>query len=108
MIKKLLEKDPLKRINWDEYYNHCFFKNKYKKVINLLYYLEQNGKWHIFGEKFVENNKNKIELVINGKKNELVNDYELKKGENNIQLIIKHNPFFKTYWTAEDPTTRSP
>ena len=90
LIKKLLEKDPLKRINWDEYYNHCFFKNKYKKVINLIYYLEQDGKCHIFGEKFVENNKNKIELVINGKKNELVNDYELKKGENNIQLIIKH------------------
>ena len=26
LIKKLLEKEPSKRINWDEYFNHIFFK----------------------------------------------------------------------------------
>ena len=26
LIRKLLEKDPLKRLNWDEYFNHPFFK----------------------------------------------------------------------------------
>jgi len=90
LIKKLLEKDPLKRINWDEYFSHQFFKNKYKTGINLIYYLDKNEMCHIFGEKFVEKNKNKIDLIINGENNELVNDYELKKGVNNIQLIIKN------------------
>ena len=27
LIKKLLEKDPLKRLSWDEYFNHPFFIN---------------------------------------------------------------------------------
>ena len=89
LIEKLLEKDPIKRIDWEEYFNHPFFKNKYNKI-NLIYYAKENGVNDIFGYKFVENNKNNIELVINGEKNELVNTYELKKGENNIQIIIKN------------------
>ena len=88
LIKKLLEKDPIKRINWDEYFNHPFFK--YKNKINLIYYVEEDGIYNIFGKKFVENNKINIELIINGKKNELVNTYILKKGKNKIQLIIKN------------------
>ena len=36
---------------------------------------------NIFGEKFVKNNKNNIELIINDKKSELVEKYELKKGK---------------------------
>ena len=36
-----------------------------------------------------DNNKGKIKLIINGKKNELVSRYELKEGENKIEIIIK-------------------
>ena len=82
LILKLLEKDPLKRINWDEYFEHPFYK-KYKDEINLIYYTEKDGIENIFGKKFVENNKNNIELIINGIKNNLVNEYELKNGEKN-------------------------
>ena len=89
LILKLLEKDSLKRINWDEYFDHPFFK-KYKDEINLIYYTEKDGIENIFGKKFVENNKNNIELIINGIKNKLVSEYELKKGENNIRIIIKN------------------
>ena len=89
LIKKLLEKDPLIRINWDEYFNHPFFKSKYKNKINLKYYVNKDGINNIFGKKFVENNKNNIELIINGERNKLVKEYELKKGENIIQIIIK-------------------
>ena len=46
-------------------------------------------KKNIFGENFVKNNKEKIELVINGIKNKLVKKYKLKRGENNIQIIVK-------------------
>ena len=35
--------------------------------------------YNIFGEKFVENNKNNIELNINGNKSDLENKYKLKK-----------------------------
>ena len=61
----------------------------YKKEINLIY--EGKGVQNIFGKKFVENNKNNIELIINGKKQSLVDKFKLTKGENNIKLIIKNN-----------------
>jgi len=38
----------------------------------------------------VKNNKNNIELIINGNKNELISKYKLRKGENNIKIIIKN------------------
>ena len=76
LIKKLLEKDASKRLSWDEYLNHSFFKDKNK--INIIYEKtnnsnSNNGVNNIFGEKFVENNKNNIGiilvyLIINGKK----------------------------------------
>ena len=36
------------------------------------------------------NNKNNLDLIINGEKTKLVSKYKLKKGENNIKLIIKN------------------
>ena len=72
----------------------------------LLYYLDREGEvrdiigryidgkdgiFNIFGEEFVENNKNSIEIVINEKKSSaLINKCELNKGENIIKLIIKN------------------
>ena len=41
LFKKLLEKDPKKRINWDEYFKHPFFENKNKNIINLIYYVKE-------------------------------------------------------------------
>ena len=35
LVKNLLEENPLKRITWDEYFNHPFFK----KIINIIYYV---------------------------------------------------------------------
>ena len=63
-------------------------KDQYYEI-NLKY--EGNGtKENLFGEEFIENNIDKIELNINGVKSNLVKRYELKKGENNIKLIIKN------------------
>ena len=90
LVKSLLEKDPTKRISWDEYFKHPFFETKSRNIINIIYYAEKvEEEQNIFGEEFVKNNKNKIELVINGKNNKLVKKYKLKNGENNIQIIIK-------------------
>ena len=66
--------------------------NIYKNEINIKYknksQCESNEK--IFGEKFVENNKNNIELIINGEKSKLIPKYELNEGENDITIIIKN------------------
>ena len=45
--------------------------------------------YNIFGEEFVKNNKDNIELEINGEKNNLINKYKLRKGENKIKMKIK-------------------
>ena len=89
LINKLLEIEIDKRLSWDEYLNHPFFK--YKRNINLIYETDKDNIENIFGEKFVINNKNNIELIINGTKSELISKYKLKKGVNNIEIIIKND-----------------
>ena len=71
---------------------------EYRNIINLIYekkeyYYDEDDKKdcnNIFGSKFVKNNKNNIELIINDKKSELIDKYNLKVGINNIQIIIKN------------------
>ena len=46
--------------------------------------------YKIFGKKFVEINKDNIELNINGKKNNLINEHKLRKGKNKIKIKIKN------------------
>ena len=65
-------------------------KDKYKNEINLIYNTNKEEECRIFGDKFVDKNKNNIELKINGNKNKLVNKYKLKKGDNKITMIIKN------------------
>ena len=70
------------------YIDDCNEKNN--NEINLIYLSEKNEIANIFGNKFVENNKANIELIINGIKSILISQSNLKKGENYIQLIIKN------------------
>ena len=65
-------------------------KDKYRDEINLIYVTEKEDNYNIFGNKFVENNKDNIELNINGENNKLINKYKLRKGENNIKMKIKN------------------
>ena len=44
---------------------------------------------NIFGTDFVERNKDNIDLIIEGRRINLIERYKLKKGENNIKMIIK-------------------
>ena len=66
-------------------------KVKYRNEINLIYETDVKIKKTIFGWRFVDNNKNNLELIINGNKSKLIREYELEKGENKIKLIIKNN-----------------
>ena len=61
-----------------------------KKEINLTYNVLSKGNYEIFGEEFVVNNKDNIELLINGKESILVSNCDLKEGDNNITMIIKN------------------
>ena len=88
LIQKLLEKEPEKRLNWNEYFAHSFFIEKYRNRINLIY--SRGSYENIFGIKFVENNKNNIELKINGIPNKLVSKFKLEENQNNIEIIIKN------------------
>ena len=58
--------------------------------IKIRYYAKTNEYYSLFGKEFVGNNLDNIELIINGKKNSLSDKFELKKGENIIELIIKN------------------
>ena len=62
-----------------------------KSDSDLEYFTEEEGICDIFGETFVKNNKNNIELIINGKPNKLVDKYVLLKGKNVIKMIIKND-----------------
>ena len=64
------------------------FNPKKEKEINLIYTAKYECYKNIFGEKFVKNNFNNIKLSINGKESSLVYEYKLKKGNNNIKMII--------------------
>ena len=65
-------------------------KDKYKNEINLIYNTETEKECQIFGDKFVDKNKNNIESNINENKSKLVSIYKLRKGDNNIKMIIKN------------------
>ena len=84
------------KLNYGTYLKYIIkeFNNKYKSSnkseINLIYFTKKEGIFDIFGNKFIKNNKNNVDLIINGIENKLIKEYKLKKGENNIKLIIKN------------------
>ena len=66
-------------------------ETKYKNEINIKYFIEGEYKdFPIFGAKFVNNNINNINLIINGKNSPLVENCDLKDGENNVTICIKN------------------
>ena len=71
--------------------------NNYKNEINLIYNTNKEEECQIFGDKFVEKNNNNIELNINGDKSKLISKYKLKKGDNNIKMIIKNKIKYLRY-----------
>ena len=56
----------------------------------LIYEVDSNGYYDIFDSSFVENNKNNIDLIINGEGHEFNYNVYLQKGKNIIKLITKN------------------
>ena len=67
--------------------DNCYNSNYKKKYQNNKSDDKSNN---IFGDKFVENNKDNIALIINGKESKLISEFNLNEGRNNIQMIIKN------------------
>ena len=66
------------------------FKNeKTNKELFYIYEVNKSGKYRILGDKFVENNKNKGYLIINGKRTEELEIYaNLVEGKNEITIVF--------------------
>ena len=67
------------------------FENNNNQALTLKYFVRKKGNYNIFGKEFVQNNKEFIDLIINGKNNPLIDKYELTEGENSITMIMKDN-----------------
>ena len=94
--KKIIELNNVKKNNFINVINkkeksNDLTNNKYKNSITIKYFVKSEGNYNIFGREFVENNKENINLIINGKNTPLVDNYQLKEGENTITIIIKNN-----------------
>ena len=94
LIDLLLKVDYHKRPDIEEVYefiNDRFDSFTFSKgdEITLIYEVLNEYKCRIFGKQFVENNKNKIDLIINQTRTELTSVYKLNKGENTITMILK-------------------
>ena len=86
LIDKLLEKDPKNRITWDDYFNHPFFIINIKEISIIYKKYENENDIKIFGNKFVENNKNKCKFIYKEKEYELQEYFEIKENELEIKL----------------------
>ena len=90
---KMNENNNNKINNLENKYNKLKEELNYKKdknIINLIYECKEERDEKIFGENFVKNNKDNIDLIINKEKINLIDKYRLKKGKNNIKLKIKN------------------
>jgi surface protein len=56
---------------------------------HLVYLTRDADTYNIFGNDFVKNNKDSIELFINGKRCYLTNCYKFQKGKNTVIMIVK-------------------
>ena len=91
LIKKL-EKKLLKQKKRLNELNNILIENVVNKNGINLKYFSDGYSWEtkIFGDKFVKNNQDNIELMINGDKTKLIEKAELHYGENNIKIILKN------------------
>ena len=87
LISKLLVSDPKERITWNDYFNHPFFKN-YITIIYKINKNENNNKIKIFGENFVQNNKDKCYIIYEEKDYPLTEYFEVENNEELLELKL--------------------
>ena len=84
LIEKLLIEDPIKRLNWDEYFNHSFFKDE----IIITYKSEGKKEIKILGKQFEEKNKNICYIIYKNKEYRLSEYFKVEEINENIEIKI--------------------
>ena len=84
LITKLLIEDPIKRLNWDEYFNHSFFKDE----IIITYKTDGKKEIKILGKQFEENNKNICYIIYKNKEYKLSEYFKVEEINENIKIKI--------------------
>ena len=56
----------------------------------MVYYAKYRAKWPIFGKNFADNNKDNIDLIVNGKHYKLADKPILEEGDNIVTIVIKN------------------
>ena len=84
LIKSLLIADPRRRISWDGYFNHPFFKDE----ITLKYNIENKNEVKILGKKFVEKNKNICYIIYKNKIYELKEYFKIEEMKETLEIRI--------------------
>ena len=102
LIRNLLQEDPEKRLNWEEYFNHPFFvENKRAEDYNNYYEILTTIGQGTFGNVYKGKEKETNELIaikmvdLNRMRENLLNFFELSEIEEKIQLYI--NEFINEY-----------
>ena len=86
LINLLLEKEPSKRLTWDEYFNHPFFIMNELAIVYKVF--PKETKIRILGKEFVENNSNKCKIIYKEQQYDLQEFFEIKNDEEKIELKI--------------------
>lgn len=85
--------DELESFNeyFNKKYNSYLYENVSgdKNILNFIYNRSEPLERLIFGEKFIENNKDNIDIFINKKKTPITLKYKFLKGVNEVKVIIK-------------------
>ena len=89
LISKLLIKDPNKRINWDDYFNHPFNK---QQIIEIYFNIEKdNTNTKIFNNKYFNSEQfNDSIMYIDEKKNDFITNTIFNKGKHKIIILSKN------------------
>ena len=84
IIGKLLIEDPIKRLNWDDYFNHSFFKDE----IIVTYNIDGKKEIKILGKQFAERNKNICYIIYKNKEYRLSEYFKVEETNENIKIKI--------------------
>ena len=85
LIRRLLEKNPINRLTWEEYFNHPFFSQ-----ITMIYKrkFKEENEIKIFGHDFVNKNFNECKIEYKGKNYPLEEYFQINKDEDFYQITL--------------------
>ena len=100
LISKLLVENPQKRLTWDEYFNHPFFKEY--NCIELKYKPNERGSSHIVSCLFAENKSNSCKIKYKNKYYPLEHYFETFEDILEIKIIGHINDMSMMFFNTDE------